>query len=139
MAARNIPTGRKARIAADRHGAAAVEFALLLPLLALMLTSIWQYGALFYAYHAMTTAARDGARALATGTATEAEVRANVIASLPGWTPAADVTVVARNEATTGTTFVDTRITVPAAKATVINVGPMPATIEAFSTMERET
>jgi hypothetical protein len=45
---------------------------------------------------------------------------------------------VARNEASTGTAFVDTRITVPAAKATIINIGPMPESIEAFSTMERE-
>jgi Flp pilus assembly protein TadG len=138
MPTRNTVAARNTRLHADRRGAAAVEFALLLPLLTLMLTGVWQYGALFFSYNAMTTAARDGARALATGSATEAEVRANVVASMPGWMPAADVTVVARNEASTGTAFVDTRITVPAAKATVFSIGPMPESIEAFSTMERE-
>jgi Flp pilus assembly protein TadG len=138
MAIRITLPRRKARFTADRRGAAAMEFALLLPLLSLMLTSVWQYGSLFFTYNMMMTAARDGARALANESATEAEVIANAKANIPGWLPVDDVTVVARSAATTGTSRVDVRVTAPAAKATIINLGPMPETIEAFVTMERE-
>jgi Flp pilus assembly protein TadG len=127
------------RCAADRRGAAAVEFALLLPLLTLMLTSVWQYGMLFYTYNTISVAARDGARALANGSATEADVQAVVLASLPKWVSTDDVTVVARNASTTGTGLVDTSISVPAAKATFLSVVPMPENIQAFVTMEDES
>jgi Flp pilus assembly protein TadG len=139
MQNRIILRRNRAGLAADRRGAAAVEFALLLPLLSLMLTSVWQYGTLFYSYNVMTVAARDGARALANGSATEAEVKANAKANLPSWLGSGDVTVVARNAASTGTNLVETRITVPAAQATFINIGPMPENIEAFVTMEQDS
>jgi Flp pilus assembly protein TadG len=139
MAIRITLPRRKARFTADRRGAAAMEFALLLPILTLMLTAVWPYGALYFSYNMMTVAARDGARALANETATEAEVIANTKANLPGWLPAGDVTVVARSAATTGTSRVDVRVTAPAAKATIVNLGPMPENIEAFVTMESES
>jgi Flp pilus assembly protein TadG len=131
--------GRKPRILADRRGAAALEFALLLPLLTVMITGVWQYGTLYYAHNVMTNAARNGARALAVNSATETQVVANVKASMPSWIPDDVVNVVAKNTTSTGTANVSTRITIPAASATMFSLGPMPDDIEAFVTMERET
>lgn len=47
---------------ASRHGSAAVEFALLLPLMSLLLFGFFEMGRLFYTYNVASSAARDAAR-----------------------------------------------------------------------------
>ena len=51
----------------DRRGASAVEFALVLPLLMVLLTGIIQFGWVFFIQFSMENAAREGARQLAVG------------------------------------------------------------------------
>ena len=46
----------------DQNGASAVEFALIMPLLFLLLFGIIEFGLLFYNKHIITNAAREGAR-----------------------------------------------------------------------------
>jgi Flp pilus assembly protein TadG len=46
----------------DESGAAAVEFALVLPLLAVLLFGIFEFGRVWHVNHAITDAAREGAR-----------------------------------------------------------------------------
>lgn len=46
----------------DQRGAAMVEFAIILPLLLLVVFGILQFGLLFYNYLDLTSATRDGAR-----------------------------------------------------------------------------
>lgn len=55
-------TMRRRRTIGDDDGANAVEFALVLPVLVLLLIGIMQFGQAFSAYLAVTHAAREGAR-----------------------------------------------------------------------------
>ena len=83
---------RHHRCQADR-GAAAVEFALVLPVLVLLLFGIIEFGRGYNAKIELTGAVREGARQLALGKSTAA-VQAAVISAAPGLTlTAADVTV----------------------------------------------
>lgn len=60
---RGLPAGV---FRADR-GAAAIEFAIVAPLLISLMLGIVQFGAIFYVWHNMTAAARDTARRVAIG------------------------------------------------------------------------
>lgn len=66
-------TNRKER---GERGAVAVEFALILPLLVLLLFGIIEFGQAYNAYITVTHAAREGARLAAVGKYDEAMVRA---------------------------------------------------------------
>lgn len=93
---------------------------------------------LFYSYNSMTNAARNGARSLAVQSATKPEVITAVKASLPGWIPAAKITVVP-DTTTAGAGQVNTRITVPSSSATVLPFGPMPDMLDVTVTMKTQT
>lgn len=56
-----------ARLARDERGSPAVEFALIAPVLILLLLGIVQFGFAFYTYNEMMNGAREGARRLAVG------------------------------------------------------------------------
>ena len=49
----------------EERGQAMVEFAVVLPILVMLLLAIWQFGVVFYNYISITDAARVGARAAA--------------------------------------------------------------------------
>lgn len=63
-----------------------VEFAILLPLLLLVIAGIVDLGRAFFTEVALTNAAREGARAAAISTATAADVQIRAQASAPGLT-----------------------------------------------------
>jgi Flp pilus assembly protein TadG len=121
---------RMRTLVGERRGAAAVEFALILPALTLMLCGVFQYSILAFSYNVMLNTARNGARSLAIGTATEAQVITTAKASLPGWIPANAWTITPQDTGTTKTNQVTTRITVATRYATVMRLGPMPATLD---------
>ena len=56
-----------ARLARDERGSPAVEFALIAPVLILLVLGIVQFGFAFYTYNEMMNGAREGARRLAVG------------------------------------------------------------------------
>ena len=89
--------GRPATLAAlwrEEGGASAVEFALILPLLIMLLLGVIQYGSLFLVQTRMNDAARDTARRLAVGDLkTETDAEAHARALLADW--AAPFTAVA--------------------------------------------
>jgi Flp pilus assembly protein TadG len=58
----------------ERTGAAAVEFAIVLPLLVFLLLGIWEVGRMVEAQQLLTNAAREGARAASTGARSLSEV-----------------------------------------------------------------
>lgn len=68
-------------------GAAAVEFALVFPILILILIGIIEYGSVFNAQLMLTSAAREGARTMAV-TGSVAQARTAVIDAAIGLTPA---------------------------------------------------
>jgi Flp pilus assembly protein TadG len=123
----------------ERRGAAGVEFALILPVLTLMLCGIFQYSVLMFSYNVMLNTARNGARSLAVGTATEAQVTATAQANLPNWIPAGAWTITPKGTATTKTNQVMTRITIPARYATIMAIGPMPETLDVNVVMLKES
>jgi len=118
-----------------RRGSVAAEFALVLPLLLLLFTGGMQYGTLLYTYNSMQTIARNGARALASGTSSVETVSAAAKAALPAWVPSGDLTVVAGD---TGTNMVHMSLSLPSARATVMRLSPMPDTIDVDVVMRRE-
>lgn len=73
---------------ADERGASAVEFAMVLPFLVMLLLGIIQYGSLFLVQTEMNSAARDTARRLSVGDlATEADAESYAVAQLVEWSP----------------------------------------------------
>ncbi|WP_156255242.1 TadE/TadG family type IV pilus assembly protein [Sandarakinorhabdus oryzae] len=73
------------RLARDRTGASAFEFALVLPLFVLMLGGIIQYGVLFYTWNMALYGARNAARAVAVGSADVAGGKTMMRDALPPW------------------------------------------------------
>ncbi len=66
------PCLRRRRRRNGEDGQALVEFALVLPILLLLLLGIAQFGMLFYTYIDLTSATRDGARRIAVARTTNA-------------------------------------------------------------------
>ncbi len=104
-----------------RRGVAAVEFAVLLPLLLLLLLGVWEVGRMVEVQQLLTNAAREGGRQASTGIRTAAQVKDDVVRYLTqnGITSAtaSNVTVVnltsaARSEPTQGEQLDQYRITV---------------------------
>ncbi len=72
---------RSREVRADnlRPGLAAVELAILLPLLVLLLLGTWEVGRMVEVNQLLTNAAREGGRQASTGTKTVAEIKAEVV------------------------------------------------------------
>ncbi len=79
-AVRRRPTG----IAATEDGAGLAEFALVLPLLIIILFGIIEFGIAFNRAQAVEAAAREGARLASISTSTPADIDARVNATLAG-------------------------------------------------------
>src|SRR5262249_8726464 len=62
-----------------RRGAAAVELALVLPLIIILLTGIWEVGRMVEVQQILSNAAREGARQASTGQITNADVEQVVV------------------------------------------------------------
>jgi len=77
----------------SRAGAIAVEFALVVPVLATAVGGAAHYGTYYYTYNIMLTAARNGARSMAVGAATQTAAETTAKAALPKWIPADAFTV----------------------------------------------
>ena len=65
----------KSKILKKEKGASAVEFALILPILLMLVFGIFQFGIAYNNWIALTHAAREGARLAAVGAYTEQSVR----------------------------------------------------------------
>ncbi len=104
-------------------GIAAVEFALILPVLMTMLFGIIQMASVFFTHSNMTTVARDTARRLAVGEFTVAQAEAAATANLIDWASgAATATARVPDPAVSADTDVQVQITVPIAQAGIIDL-----------------
>ena len=73
------PARAAVRAVKDRRGAAAVELAIVLPVLLLILLGVIQFGNIMYTQHMMVYAAREVARGYAMGETTVAEAKARAL------------------------------------------------------------
>ena len=73
---------RRPRLEKRTRGAAAVEFALVLPMLIAMLLGVWDFGRLVAANQILTNAAREGGRQASTGNVSTAAVQQTVVNAL---------------------------------------------------------
>lgn len=118
-------------------GAAAAEFALLLPLLLLLFFGIVQYGLMFFTYNNMSNAAREGARALAVGDVNAAGAKTLSENFLLAWSMP-HATVQADMTTQSGINYARVRITMPGSEAGLIKYAPAPAQISAQVLMREE-
>jgi Flp pilus assembly protein TadG len=116
----------------QKSGAVAAEFALIVPLLSVMLFGVLQFGFAIYTYNAMETAARTGARQIVFGT-NVATAESATRASLPGWV--ADEATVNSVEDDDG--IARMTVTVPGSSAAILGLVPMPESFTASVAMPR--
>jgi Flp pilus assembly protein TadG len=104
----------------EERGASAVEFAMVLPILIMLLLGIIQYGSLFLLQNRMNETARDTARRLAVGDLTsESDAEAYAVAQLADW----KATFTAKAQLPQGLDHdVSVTISVPMAEAAILNL-----------------
>ena len=77
----------------DRDGAAAVEFAFILPILLLLFSGIVQFGSVMFLENHMTSVARETSRRVAVGELAEADAASSAQQALINWGVNYDVSV----------------------------------------------
>ena len=113
------------RLAWCVRGSSAAEFALILPVLMLMLFGTLQVSLLMYSYSLMAGAARDATRAMAVCTVTDpGTAAAQALANLPAWVKPTDWTITPVIGGP-GPGDVSMTISVDPAKASIINLVPL--------------
>jgi Flp pilus assembly protein TadG len=95
---------RLSRSTATRSGAAAVELALLMPLVAFLLLGVWEVGRMLNISQILSNAAREGARQASTGQNTASQVQTAVLNYLQdAGIPTANVNVTVSDLTSAGT------------------------------------
>jgi len=124
--------------ARGRSGAAAVEFAIVLPIFLMILFGIIQFGSVLFLHNNMVNAAREAARRMSVAELDAAAAETYAENYLAGWGLTFDVDA---TEPAAGVPNgdVSVQITVPAADAALINFPiPWPGNLVAQATMRRE-
>jgi len=123
-----VPRKRHGLLACER-GAELVEFALIFPMLLLVMLGIMDFGFLFQRYEVLTAAAREGARVAILPGYTDADVQARVNAYLTagGLTEPATVTVGAAQTVTLGSQCISVRPVTVTYTYQYVFVGPIMA------------
>ncbi len=128
------------RPARDKKGTAAVEFALILPMLFMLTLGVWEAGVVFFAQDQMTHVSREASRNVALGLMTETEAETYVTDRL------ADIfnvpmSVSVTSPATENSTNQDVVVTVTVSSANMDQLTPLgilsPDSLEITSTMRK--
>ncbi len=133
--AKSAPEARKARRAAakglrgtllralgrDQRGAAAVEFAFIMPILLLMFSGILQFGSVMFLENHMTNVAREASRRVAVGELSQADAATMVQDVLINWGVTYQVSI-ATEDADDGNEDVTVAISLPLSEAALIDV-----------------
>ncbi len=77
----------------DRYGAAAVEFAFVLPILLLLFSGIVQFGSIMFLENHMTNVARETSRRIAVGELAQADAESSARQALVNWGVTYEVSV----------------------------------------------
>ena len=130
-AMKTVSAGRRGRrsLLTSERGAELVEFALVFPMLLLVMLGIMDFGFLFQRYEVLTAAAREGARIAILPGYTDADVQARVTAYLTagGLTQPATVSVGTAQTMTLGTQCISIRPVTVTYTYQYLFVGPIMA------------
>ncbi len=105
----------------DQRGAAAVEFAFIMPVLLVMFSGILQFGSVMFLENHMTNVAREASRRVAVGELSEADANTMVQAALVNWGVTYEVSI-ATEDADDGNEDVTVAISLPLSDAALIDV-----------------
>ncbi len=105
----------------DRGGAAAVEFAFILPILLLLFSGIVQFGSIMFLENHMTNVARETSRRVAVGELTQADAVSSAQQALVNWGVTYEVTV-ATVDAGGGNQDIAVAISLPMREAALIDL-----------------
>ncbi len=105
----------------DRDGAAAVEFAFIVPILLLLFSGIVQFGAIMFLENHMTNVARETTRRVAVGELNETDAESSAQQALVNWGVTYDVSV-ATIDVGGGNQDITVTISLPMAEAALMDV-----------------
>ncbi len=105
----------------DQRGAAAVEFAFIMPILLVMFSGILQFGSIMFLENHMTNVAREATRRVAVGELTEAAAATMVQGALVNWGVTYSVSI-ATEDADDGNQDVTVAISLPLSDAALMDV-----------------
>ncbi len=105
----------------DQRGAAAVEFAFIMPILLLMFSGILQFGSVMFIENHMTNVAREASRRVAVGELSKADAATMVQDVLINWGVTYQVSI-ATEDADDGNEDVTVAISLPLSEAALIDV-----------------
>ncbi len=105
----------------DRDGAAAVEFAFIVPILLLLFSGIVQFGSIMFLENHMTNVARETSRRVAVGELAEADAESSAQQALVNWGVTYDVAVVSVDVGG-GNQDITVTISLPMAEAALMDV-----------------
>ncbi len=105
----------------DRDGAAAVEFAFILPILLLLFSGIVQFGSIMFLENHMTNVARETTRRVAVGELTQADAEGSAQQALVNWGVTYQVSVTS-SSAGGGNDDITVAISLPMREAALMDV-----------------
>ena len=105
----------------DRDGAAAVEFAFILPILLLLFSGIVQFGSIMFLENHMTNVARETSRRVAVGELNETDAESSAQQALVNWGVTYQVSVTP-SSAGGGNQDITVAISLPMAEAALMDV-----------------
>lgn len=126
----------------DDRGSMAVEFALIAPVLMIVVMGILEFSLMLYTHATAASATRDVTRRIATNRLAAASADTTVKDQLPAWVRAfATVTVTQTTPGTAATNQIKVNVTFPANKATptnYLNFAYGSVTLDVSTTMQQE-
>lgn len=115
-----------------------MEFALVLPIFAVMMCGTFQYGVLFYTWNVALNGARNAARAVAVGRIDAAAGETRMRDALPAWVNGDGDAIDAEiTDAAVGQEVV-ARLSFPSREATFVPLAPMPDDVTVEVRMVKE-
>ncbi len=113
-----------------------MEFALILPIFAVMMCGTFQYGVLFYTWNVALNGARNAARAVAVGRTNATGGATLMRNALPDWVEGGSIVAGVTDAAVGGEVVAS--MTFPTRDATFVPLAPMPETVTVTVRMVKE-
>lgn len=111
------------RVLSCRRGAVAIEGAIILPILVLLVIGVMEYGILLFTFMTLQSATREVARAASVNFTAVGEVPADLRARLPSWSRShATITVTQSAAGSPATNVITVTATIPSSAATPIHL-----------------